>query len=310
MNRRSAFALGLAATLFGACSAVVSPGPDAGADVQTPADLGPADAPSVCALPGGWTCALGQTCRAPDGCNTCRCDASGLLLCTTLGCIDAGPPGCALPGGGVCPRGRSCPLGDGCNSCSCGLDGVLACTGVVCADAGPPGCLIASDCGEGMECVFSVPSCGERGRCAPQSDCAKIASFCSCEGETFMGCGGRPGRPARAEAPCDAVPDGGAADAGGCEGAHIGVTGAYCAAPNDAPLPVSCCTGWNCDVRSVLCESLPPRCPAGWTNTANGSCWGPCVPAMNCAPMRCLGTATCPPGWTCDDASNCVFTPG
>ena len=61
--------------------------------------------------------------------------------------------------------------------------------------------------------------------------------------------------------------------------------------------------------RQALCDRIPPTCPAGWTATVAGACYGPCVPATNCAPMRCLGGVGCPSGWRCDDADNCVLAP-
>lgn len=299
-------------SLLGACSAVVTQGDggvDAAVALDRPALDARTDAPAVCTLPGGWRCARGEVCPSPDGCNSCQCGFDGNVQCTLRACVDAGRPGCALPDGQFCPRGQSCPLPDGCNSCFCGSDGVLACTGVVCVDAGRPGCASDVDCDRNTEeCVFTVGSCGERGRCVPQSDCANIAPFCGCDGSTFMGCPGRPGRPARREGACEISDAGVPADAD-CTGAHIGRGGGYCSAPDDGALPVECCTGWNCDTNMALCDSLPPRCPAGLANTVGGGCWGPCVPPTHCAPLRCLGATQCPAGWRCDDANNCIFAP-
>jgi hypothetical protein len=103
--------------------------------------------------------------------------------------------------------------------------------------------------------------------------------------------------------------DAGAAVDAGCVGGSLGRGGGYCAGPDDGPLPVECCRGWSCDSRQALCDRIPPTCPAGWTATVAGTCYGPCVPAANCAPMRCLSGVGCPLGWRCDDADNCVFAP-
>ncbi|MFO0626096.1 MAG: hypothetical protein U0325_10805 [Polyangiales bacterium] len=298
-----------------ACGAVVTPAPrdaavsDAadvtGADATAPMDVARVDVVTGCVFADGTRCAVGAVCPSPDGCNTCRCAGDGLLQCTTRACFDAGPPGCPLPGGRMCPRGQTCPQGDGCNSCACGADGTLACTGLACVDAGAPGCNRAEDCASGEECVFAVGACGAPGRCAALTDCAEIAQFCGCDGRSFAGCPGRPTRPAERSGPC--ATDAGTAEDVRCAGAAIGRGGGYCAGPDDGPLPVTCCLGWNCDSRQALCDRIPPTCAPGWTATVVGACYGPCVPAANCAPMRCLGGAGCPAGWRCDDTDTCVF---
>jgi hypothetical protein len=103
------------------------------------------------------------------------------------------------------------------------------------------------------------------------------------------------------------VPDAGVPDDApdasmACGGASIGPNGQYCAGPTDAPLPLACCTGWDCDVRTVMCFSVPPTCPAGEVPAVAMRCYGPCVAATHCAPMPCGGG--CPAGWTCDAASS------
>ena len=305
--RRALAAVSL--SLLGACGAVVTPAPrDASVtDVPAPQDVPRVDSAVDCVFPDGTRCAPGRTCPTPDGCNTCQCAAGGQLQCTLRACVDAGPPGCALPDGRVCARGQSCPLTDGCNTCACGNDGNLVCTGLACVDAGPSACRRAGDCANGQECVFSVGACGAPGRCAPLTDCAAIATYCGCDGVGFADCPGRPTRPAAMTGPC--LTDAGAAVDASCVGGSIGRGGLYCAGPDDGPLPVECCRGWNCDSRQALCDRVPPVCPAGWTATVAGACYGPCVPAANCAPLRCLGGVGCPAGWRCDDADQCVLAP-
>lgn len=229
------------------------------------------------------------------------------------------PTSCALPRGGSCAFGQTCPAGDGCNECSCQAFSEFAtCTSRPCAadagasvDAGAGGCLTASDCGSGRECRFTTAGCGVRGVCGFISDCAAVTPYCSCAGETFLACPSAPERAWVSRGAC--ASDGGAAvdagpspDSAACGGASLGRGGAYCAGPADGPLPVTCCTDWNCDQRLAACNSLPPACPSGQVAVVANSCYGPCVPAANCAPIRCGGG--CPTGWTCDAATmNCRY---
>ncbi|MFT3768349.1 MAG: hypothetical protein QM820_23115 [Minicystis sp.] len=115
---------------------------------------------------GGTTHAPGTSFPAPDGCNTCTCDADGSVGCTELACVggcfdDAGPHEvgetwgddcnqctCLASGdiactGELCPvtcewegqtytPGQQFPAGDGCNTCECEPDGIVGCTLVAC----------------------------------------------------------------------------------------------------------------------------------------------------------------------------------
>lgn len=47
---------------------------------------------TTCSLPDGTELAMGETGPAGDGCNTCICNSSVELACTTRDCSDAGPP--------------------------------------------------------------------------------------------------------------------------------------------------------------------------------------------------------------------------
>lgn len=78
---------------------------------------------------------VGDSFKAPDGCNDCSCSAQG-ISCTLRGC----PPG----GGGTCAydgktyaSGAGFPSSDGCNSCSCQADGSVVCTERACAPLAP-----------------------------------------------------------------------------------------------------------------------------------------------------------------------------
>lgn len=197
--------------------------------------------------------------------------------------IDA-QTGCPLGNGTLCARGQSCPSPDGCNTCFCDQNGFLVCTARACVDAGPPGCASASDCRNGFEeCYFPEGACGAQGRCGPITDCAQITPYCDCNGTTFMDCPGRPTRPNRGRGACSPTVDAGVRpDSAVCEGAAIHpISG--CLGPADGPLPVECCVGWICDPERVACDSLPPTCPAGYRASVLRGCWGPCVPAENCA---------------------------
>lgn len=106
---------------------------------------------------------VGDTFKAPDGCNDCTCTAEG-IACTKKACTSPGNPGCTeearqCPDGSFvvrtgpscefapCPGEGGCTVGgkhyavgegfvapDGCNSCSCTKDGV-ACTAMACPPA-------------------------------------------------------------------------------------------------------------------------------------------------------------------------------
>lgn len=279
---RPTWIIALAGLALGCGSTVTVTSPDAGAvdvgvDVGAPALDGgapmdvPLDVRTSCLLPGGGVCLVGQSCPHPDGCNTCSCYGGGeYAACTLIGCVppDAGPS----------------------------VDGQAP------IDAG--GCRSSADCGPDRECRFSEPGCGLIGACGFITDCAAIVPFCGCAGETFLACPTAPERPWVTRGACER--DGGAAtdvppspDSAVCGGASLGRGGGYCAGPADGPLPVTCCTGWNCDERGVLCDGIPPTCPAGEVRTVTAfACYGPCVPATHCAPIPC--GAGCLPGWTCD----------
>jgi hypothetical protein len=211
---------------------------------------------------------------------------------------DAGLPvdartSCRLPNGGTCLVGQSCPAGDGCNTCSCyGGQETAACTTIGCAvDAGPaPDVRTSCRLPDGGTCLV--------GQSCPAGD---GCNTCSCYGAletaacTTIGCGSRDGGMSDGPAAMDVV---------SCGGASVAPNGQYCAGPADGPLPLGCCTSWNCDLRAVMCFGFPPTCGAGEVPVAAMGCYGPCVPASNCAPMPC-GDG-CPTGWTCNTATgNC-----
>jgi hypothetical protein len=76
---------------------------------------------------GDQSYAEGDTFPAPDGCNTCSCQADGSMACTEMGCVD----GCSYDGQHY-NTGDSFPAGDGCNSCTCAADGSVGCSTMGC----------------------------------------------------------------------------------------------------------------------------------------------------------------------------------
>lgn len=185
--------LGLALALSACGGSVVTPIPLGDASPDRP------DVQSPCALGNGQVCPRGSSCPSPDGCNTCFCDANGLLACTARACVDAGPPGCTLPNGSRCAVGQTCPAGDGCNVCACGEGGILACTGAVCVDAGfspdaavcagaavhpISGCLGPDDgplpdaCCRGWPCDPNLVACDARPPTCPPGHVAAVLNQC------------------------------------------------------------------------------------------------------------------------------------
>lgn len=95
-QRKFAFVSALAATIFSlaGCGTVIGPGADVPTSSDVPSGL-------FCTLSNGVRCPAGTSCRAPDGCNTCRCPAGGGgAACTELGCVP--------PSGGPCSQAMPC----------------------------------------------------------------------------------------------------------------------------------------------------------------------------------------------------------
>jgi Pacifastin inhibitor (LCMII) len=77
---------------------------------------------------GDEPCEPGDDKRAPDGCNTCTCSASGEWACTELGCEGTA--------GGECQDGDVLPPGpDNCVECTCN-DGMWQCPEIGCETDG------------------------------------------------------------------------------------------------------------------------------------------------------------------------------
>jgi|LNFM01.1.fsa_nt_gb hypothetical protein len=292
------FVLGV---LVSGCGSVVAPA-DGGGDGST---MDVVLRPDTCLLPNGGTCAVGASCPAGDGCNTCSCMRGQMFAgCTLIACRDAGPAGCRSADD--CTDGRECVFStSSCDStgtcelptpcaeqrvyCSCSGETYRSCRPTQPTRAMGP-CSVVRACNSRMacpptdECVYPVGACAVDGVCRGVTDCAATAEFCSCDGATYRACPNAPTRPTRAAGACPMVPDGGVADAGAprCAGAMLDAMRRQCTNASGATLAPECCTGWNCDASSVLCDRVPPTCPAGWVGSVAGSCWGPCVPAANC----------------------------
>ena len=265
-----------------------------------------------CAIP--WTCqpSLGRACT-DDLAPFCGCDHVtffGSSTCPTQPyafrgvCerppppVDAGPAGCALPDGSICAVGQACPTGE-CSVCFCTAPGVLRCTGG-CVDAGPPPitCRGNVDCSVGTQCV-GPEGCGIPWTCQPAGPCTRdLATYCACDGTTFMASSTCPGRPFARRGACGIVPPPSDAGPGTCT-----IFGVTC--PTGVPCRVNACLVCTCEGDTVGCTSdpgcamdggtPPPLCPAqdargtGMCAAFFGYAWDgtQCVGLGGCS---CVGT--------------------
>ena len=99
-------------------------------------------------------------------------------------------------------------------------------------------------------------------QCTDDSQCTLVNDCCSCVG---LG-------PGETAPPCDIqqclIPT--------CESKQLPGNSAQCQAGQ-------CVAGFECDHNKALCDSIPPSCGPGETASVKGACWGPCVPATECA---------------------------
>ena len=124
-------------------------------------------------------------------------------------------------------------------------------------------------CTNDVECVSGVctgSSCGEVWRCVETGIACTDdeAPHCGCDGVTFY-------------------------DSSTCPRQPVMFRG-------------SCEDGVSCDQRFVLCDALPPRCPAGQTPWVSGGCWGGCADVRFCT---CASTEECPAELTCGSGGRC-----
>lgn len=155
-------AAGFAVSMLGACDLDLK---DIGDETDGMADDGNDD--------DSGPCVEGETMPAPDGCNTCVCDADGSWACTEIGCVDDG-----MDSGEECEPGDMMPADDGCNTCTCGDDGIWACTLLGCVDDQQ----LCEDTGG----TWDETSCGHY-QCGMPPACAAVIPGCDCgEGSNFV----------------------------------------------------------------------------------------------------------------------------
>jgi hypothetical protein len=219
-----------------------------------------------CAIP--WTCqpALGRPCTddlAPFcGCNgvtfygSSTCPARPFAFRGECGIVpppvDAGPAACALPDGRTCAVGDTCRIGE-CSTCFCAAPGALRCTGT-CVDAGPPlrTCRGNVDCAAGEMCT-GPEGCAIPWTCRPAPPCTRdLATYCACNGSTFMASSTCPGQPYLHRGNCGIVPP--PVDAGVDTCVIDGVTCTI-----GVPCRVNACTTCTCLGDTVGC-SVTPGC--------------------------------------------------
>lgn len=270
----------------GPCEAPPPPPPDGGT--------------TVCALPDGRVCPVGQRCPLTP-CTYCVCTEGAGLRCVDT-CPDAGsppPPPCRLPNGELCAAGQTCPI-DRCTICFCGFDGQARCASNCLPDAGTPrACTDSSQC-PGTICT-GPEGCGTRWTCAtgPVGCTADLAPFCGCDGVTFYGSSSCPGRPYSRRGACATpVPDAGPRT--------CNIRGTLC--PVGAECAIDRCTVCRCDASgSVACRTLP-GCSIVDAGPATCSIRGiTCVVGQPCLIDRCtVCTCFANGATTCGSNPECI----
>ncbi len=74
-----------------------------------------------------------------------------------------------------------------------------------------------------------------------------------------------------------------------------------------------CIKGFECDSSKVFCNALPPLCEGGEVPSVDNGCWGPCVPAVQCASVancsECPGGTSCVVNQAWTSTAHCVNVP-
>ena len=265
-----------------------------------------------CSVP--WTCQPANTraCTA-DYSPFCGCDGTTFYgssscplrpfahrgVCETTPPVDAGPSGCLMPDGTVCIVGTVCSVGE-CDSCFCAAPGELRCTGGGCVDAGPPPNLCHGnvDCAAGTICV-GAQGCGIPWTCQPAPPCTHdLATYCSCDGTTFMASSTCPGRPYVYRGACGIIPPTPDAGPGFCT-----ISGVSC--PVGVPCRIDACTTCVCEGDAVSC-GVSPDCASD-----GGIMDGGIVPPPLCPAQDVHGVGLCDLflGYAWNGA-NCVLVGG
>ena len=110
---------------------------------------------------------------AIDGCNTCWCDATGMVGCSRIWC--AVETTCEYDGATYDP-GESFPATDGCNTCTCGEDGIVGCTKIGCATCDPDAEYNRHYVGESREICMQIRFACPENTTMFSNDCG-----CGCE---------------------------------------------------------------------------------------------------------------------------------
>jgi hypothetical protein len=162
---------------------------------------------------------------APDGCNTCFCEA-GTLSCTERACPPTGMA-CEVDGTTYPDGTNGIPAPDGCNTCTC-IDGDLACTRIA--------------CDPGAACEVGGVSYPHGSSGVPAGD---GCNTCACDDGVVTAC---------TEADCSetcsvyGVEYSGSAPASdGCNtcGCEDGSVGGACTRIGCGPIPIEECSNWS-----------------------------------------------------------------
>ena len=113
---------------------------------------------------------------------------------------------------------------------------------------------------------------GATGECTDSSQCRLFSDCCTCVALA-------PGEPDPPSCPITCIQS-------KCAQLQIDATDVSCAAG-------VCAAGFAC-AAEVLCRMAPPVCQMGFVPSVVGTCWGPCVPAEECASVRDCAACTDP----------------
>ncbi len=129
------------------------------------------------------------------------------------------------------------------------------------------------------------------GECVSDDDCELLSDCCSC----LVAPKGKASLPYCEPTPCFAD-----------QCTASGIQKASCVAG-------TCIKGFECDSTQVYCNALPPLCEGGEVPSVSEGCWGPCVPAVQCASVAqctdCPGGTACVVNEAFGTTTHCVNVP-